>query len=103
MKLAGKVALVTGGRGGIGRAIVSRFLREGADVYAADLSLEGSLSAHDDDGSHFIKLDVAAEADAKAAAALAQAPVLSILVPTTALLLIRGWPLTVQPRVLCMH
>jgi len=70
MKLAGKVALVTGGRGGIGRAIVSRFLREGADVYAADLSPEGSLSAHDDDGSHFIKLDVAAEADAKAAAGL---------------------------------
>ena len=70
MKLAGKVALVTGGRGGIGRAIVSRFLREGAEVYAADLSAEGSLSKHDDDGSHFVKLDVAAEADAKACATL---------------------------------
>lgn len=70
MKLSGKVALVTGGRGGIGRAIVSRFLREDAEVYAADLSAEGSLSTHDDDGSHFVKLDVAAEADAIACAAL---------------------------------
>ena len=38
-RLEGKVALVTGGRGGIGRAIVARFLREGAKVYAADLAL----------------------------------------------------------------
>ena len=41
--LEGKVALVTGGRGGIGRAIVARFLREGAVVYAADLDEGGSL------------------------------------------------------------
>ena len=41
-KLAGKIALVTGGRGGIGRAIVKRFLTEGAHVYAADLTEQGS-------------------------------------------------------------
>ncbi|WP_306117106.1 MULTISPECIES: SDR family NAD(P)-dependent oxidoreductase [unclassified Roseovarius] len=69
MMLEGKTALVTGGRGGIGRAIVARFLREGARVYAADLTLQGSLAAHDDDGSHFIKLDVTREADAIAAMA----------------------------------
>ena len=34
MMLKGKIALVTGGRGGIGRAICARFLKEGATVYA---------------------------------------------------------------------
>lgn len=67
MMLEGKTALVTGARGGIGRAIVTRFLREGARVYAADLSPRGSLDAHDDDGSIFIKQDVTQEADAIAA------------------------------------
>ncbi len=67
MMLEGKTALVTGGRGGIGRAIVARFLREGARVYAADLTPKGSLAAHDDDGSIFVKLDVTQEADAIAA------------------------------------
>ena len=64
MMLKGKTALVTGGRGGIGRAIVARFLREGAQVYAADLTPQGSLAAHDDDGSTFVKLDVTQEGDA---------------------------------------
>ena len=64
MMLNGKVALVTGARGGIGRAIVARFIKEGATVYAADLTPEGSLDAHDDDGSLFVKLDVTQEADA---------------------------------------
>ena len=66
--LEGKVALVTGGRGGIGRAVVRRLMKEGAVVYAADLTEQGSLSAHDDDGSHFVKLDVSVEDDAIAAA-----------------------------------
>jgi NAD(P)-dependent dehydrogenase (short-subunit alcohol dehydrogenase family) len=66
--LEGKVALVTGGRGGIGRAVVRRLMKEGAVVYAADLTEQGSLSAHDDDGSHFVKLDASAEDDAIAAA-----------------------------------
>ncbi len=69
MMLSGKTALVTGGRGGIGRAIIARFLREGARVYAADLTPEGSLATHDEDGSHFVKLDVTQEADAIAAMA----------------------------------
>lgn len=67
MMLDGKTALVTGGRGGIGRAITARFLREGARVYAADLTPEGSLTAHNDDGSVFVQLDVTQEADATAA------------------------------------
>ncbi|MEM8980681.1 MAG: SDR family oxidoreductase [Pseudomonadota bacterium] len=69
MSLASKTALVTGARGGIGRAIVTRFLKEGATVYAADLTPEGSLAAHDEDGSRFVRLDVTSEADAQAAMA----------------------------------
>ncbi len=67
MKLAGKVAVVTGGRGGMGRAIVERFVREGATVYAADLGAHGSLREDADDGSRFLRLDVASEPGVRAA------------------------------------
>lgn len=61
-----KVALVTGGRGGIGRSIVSRFVREGAKVYAADLEDRGTLGSVPEDGD-FLRLDVASEAEVMAA------------------------------------
>lgn len=66
-KLDGKVALVTGGRGGIGRAICARFLREGATVYAADLTDTGSVGDVVADGSHFLRLDVTSEDETRAA------------------------------------
>ena len=67
--LAGKTALVTGGRGGIGRAICDRFLREGATVFAADLSPAGSLEDHVSGGGNatFLQLDVTREDSVKAA------------------------------------
>jgi len=63
----GKTALVTGARGGIGRAIVARLIREGATVYAADLSEGGSLADAGDQDGQFLRLDVTSEADAIAA------------------------------------
>lgn len=39
-RLAGKVAVVTGGASGIGRACALRFAAEGADVLVADIDLE---------------------------------------------------------------
>ncbi|MEM7467591.1 MAG: SDR family NAD(P)-dependent oxidoreductase, partial [Pseudomonadota bacterium] len=39
--VSGKVALVTGGRGGVGRAVCRRLAAEGATVYAADLTADG--------------------------------------------------------------
>jgi rhamnulose-1-phosphate aldolase/alcohol dehydrogenase len=46
--LAGKIALITGGAGGIGRATAERMLREGACVVLADIDA-GSLEAAKDD------------------------------------------------------
>lgn len=68
-KLHDKVALVTGGRGGIGRAICERFLAEGAMVFAGDLSDTGSLSASPRGSTEFVPLDVTCEDQVKAAMA----------------------------------
>jgi len=40
-RLGGKVTLVTGGASGIGRAIVERFVAEGASVVAGDIDEGG--------------------------------------------------------------
>jgi len=55
--LAGKTAFVTGGSGGIGSAICTRFAREGARVVAADLS----PAAETAQGVDFVDYDVTDE------------------------------------------
>ncbi len=64
--LEGRVALVTGGRGGAGRAVCERFVDEGARVYAADLTPHGSLGSTDSAGT-FVQLDVTSEESVRAA------------------------------------
>src|SRR5690606_19515223 len=44
-RLAGKVAIVTGGGGGIGSAVARRIVAEGGKVAIADIFMESALAA----------------------------------------------------------
>jgi NAD(P)-dependent dehydrogenase (short-subunit alcohol dehydrogenase family) len=73
MRLENKVAVVTGGAGGMGRATVMRFLEEGAKVIIADYNdisgadtLAEITSLGYKDSAYFIKTDVVSEIDIKA-------------------------------------
>ncbi len=58
--LDARVALVTGGRGGAGRAVCARLEAEGATVYAADLTNDGTIGGKSGPGS-FLRFDVTSE------------------------------------------
>jgi len=64
MKAAGQVVVVTGGAGGIGRALAERFHRDGAKgVVIADLDLAGAKSVAAGIGGDAVRCDVGNEAE----------------------------------------
>lgn len=77
-RLSGKVAVITGGASGMGRASVHRFLAEGARVVVADFNettgketVAQATDAGHGDSVAFIKVDVSDEADVEAMVATA--------------------------------
>lgn len=66
-RMAGKVALVTGAAGGIGRACALTLAREGARVFAADVDLDGLAEtralASGGQSMEVARLDVTSEAE----------------------------------------
>jgi len=88
MKLNGKVAVVTGGAGGIGAAICRRYVAEGARVVVADRSgtMADSLANEIGNRSFAVSLDVTSRAsiDAMVATVAAEAGGIDILVNNAA-------------------
>lgn len=56
--LRGKVALITGGASGLGRAVAEGLLEQDAVVAIADIDVEQGNATAEELGCHFIKLDV---------------------------------------------
>ncbi|MGH2906501.1 MAG: SDR family NAD(P)-dependent oxidoreductase [Solirubrobacterales bacterium] len=56
--LRGKVALITGGAGGLGKAIAKALAAEDAVLALADIDEETGRATAEELGAHFIKLDV---------------------------------------------
>ena len=72
-KLSGKVAIVTGGASGMGRATVMRFLGDGAKVVVGDLNeangaetVAVARAGGHGDSIAFVRCDVSREADVAA-------------------------------------
>ncbi len=63
MELSGKVAVVTGGAGGIGQALCRRFNSEGATVIVTDQDEDRGLETVSQSGGVFFRCDVSREVE----------------------------------------
>jgi 2-hydroxycyclohexanecarboxyl-CoA dehydrogenase len=72
MRLEGRVALVTGGTGGIGAATCSRLAAEGARVAVADLDLDRARELASDLGGLGVEIDVRSSESVRAAVSAAE-------------------------------
>jgi NAD(P)-dependent dehydrogenase (short-subunit alcohol dehydrogenase family) len=63
MELAGKVAVVTGGASGIGRALCRRFALEGASVVVSDIDAPGAAAVAQETKGFAVPGDMSLEAD----------------------------------------
>jgi NAD(P)-dependent dehydrogenase (short-subunit alcohol dehydrogenase family) len=79
MELSGRHVVVTGGAGGIGRALIRRFAEEGARaLVAADRDLAGARAVAEEVGAMAVELDAGRESSVRAliaAAASANGPI----------------------------
>jgi NAD(P)-dependent dehydrogenase (short-subunit alcohol dehydrogenase family) len=94
MKLEGRVAIVTGGAHGIGRAIVEKLSAEGATVVIADINGEAAAAvASAVPNASSVQTDVSDEASVKAlvAAVLAQHGRIDVLVNDAAIVPYMEW------------
>lgn len=71
MRLAGKVTIITGGGGGMGRVAAQMFAKEGAKVVVAEFGEAAGQETVDlvrgaGGEATFVKVDVSKEGDAKA-------------------------------------
>lgn len=72
MKLAGKVAVITGSGNGIGEAFARRFVAEGAKVIVTDIEQASVERVCADIGAHGIAADVTSEEDVRRVADFAR-------------------------------
>jgi len=66
MRLAGKIAIVTGGGSGFGEGIVAKFVAEGAKVLIADRDETNAARVAQATGARWLRVDVTRATDVKA-------------------------------------
>ena len=64
--LKNKIAIVTGGGRGIGKATAKQFVKEGATVIIAEFDEDSGKATAEEFGAHLVKTDISNEESVKA-------------------------------------